>query len=97
MPLWIASSLDDLAGLPDVSGRRFFNAQSRSWVDMAVVEHPLISIVVLCYNHERFVAEALDGVFAQTYSPLDIVIVDDGSQDSTAQIVAARLAERRDR
>ncbi len=56
------------------------------------VESPLISIVMLCYNHERFVAEALDGVLSQTYSPLDIVIVDDCSQDQTPNIVAARIA-----
>jgi glycosyltransferase involved in cell wall biosynthesis len=55
---------------------------------------PLISIVMLCYNHERFVAEALDGVLAQTYSPLEIVIIDDCSQDRTPDIVAKRLAER---
>jgi glycosyltransferase involved in cell wall biosynthesis len=59
---------------------------------MADVKDPLISIVMLCYNHEKFVAEALDGVLAQTYSPLDIVIVDDCSQDKTPDIVAAKLA-----
>jgi glycosyltransferase involved in cell wall biosynthesis len=50
---------------------------------------------MLCYNHEKFVTEALDGVRAQTYSPLDVVIVDDCSQDRTAEIVAAKLAEDR--
>lgn len=64
---------------------------------MADVENPLISIVMLCYNHEKFVAEALDGVLAQTYSPLDIVIIDDCSRDATADIVAAKLAELPDR
>src|SRR5260370_24377996 len=64
---------------------------------MADVENPLISIVMLCHNHEKFVAEALDGVLAQTYSPLDIVIIDDCSQDETANIVAAKLAELPDR
>ena len=54
--------------------------------------NPLISIVMLCYNHERYVAEALEGVLAQTYAPLDIVIIDDCSQDTTAEIVAAKLA-----
>src|SRR5262245_20429699 len=58
---------------------------------------PLISLVLLCYNHEKFVAEALDGVLAQTYSPLDIVIIDDCSQDRTADIVAAKLANLHDR
>ena len=60
---------------------------------MADAANPLISVVMLCYNHEKFVAEALEGVFAQTYSPLDIVIVDDCSQDRTPEIVAAKLAE----
>jgi glycosyltransferase involved in cell wall biosynthesis len=53
---------------------------------------PLVSIVMLCYNHEKFVLEALEGVLAQTYSPLDIIIVDDCSQDQTANLVAAELA-----
>jgi glycosyltransferase involved in cell wall biosynthesis len=64
---------------------------------MADVETPLISIVMLCYNHEQFVSEALDGVLAQTYSPVEIVIIDDCSQDSTADIVAAKLAALPDR
>jgi glycosyltransferase involved in cell wall biosynthesis len=59
---------------------------------MTDVESPLISVVMLCYNHEKYVAEALEGVLAQTYSPLDIVIIDDCSQDRTADIVATRLA-----
>jgi glycosyltransferase involved in cell wall biosynthesis len=64
---------------------------------MADVENQLISIVMLCYNHEKFVAEALDGVLAQTYAPLDIIIIDDCSQDATADIVAAKLAQLPDR
>jgi glycosyltransferase involved in cell wall biosynthesis len=59
---------------------------------MADAKRPLISVAMLCYNHERFVAEALDGVLAQTYRPIEIVIVDDGSLDVTADIVAAKLA-----
>ena len=64
---------------------------------MLEAENPLISIVLLCFNHEKFVAQALDGVLRQTYSPLDIVIVDDNSSDATANIIAATLAEHPDR
>jgi glycosyltransferase involved in cell wall biosynthesis len=56
-------------------------------------DRPLISVVMLCYNHERYIGEALAGLFAQTYSPLDIVIVDDCSPDRSADIVTAKLAE----
>jgi len=54
-------------------------------------ENPLISVALLCYNQERFVAEAVDGVLDQTYAPLDIVIVDDASTDATANIIEERL------
>jgi glycosyltransferase involved in cell wall biosynthesis len=64
---------------------------------MADANGTLISIVMLCYNHEKFVAEALEGVLAQTYSPIDIIIIDDCSQDATADIVAAKLAALPDR
>jgi glycosyltransferase involved in cell wall biosynthesis len=60
----------------------------------ATPERPLASIILLCYNHEKFIAEALDGLFAQTYSPLEIVIIDDCSLDRTAEVVAAKLAQR---
>jgi len=56
--------------------------------------NPLISVALLCYNQEKFVAEAVDGVLDQTYAPLDIVIVDDASTDATASIIEERLAHR---
>jgi len=58
-------------------------------------ENPLISVVLLCHNQEKFVAEAVDGVLAQTYSPLEIVVIDDASTDATAEIIDATLAGRR--
>ena len=64
---------------------------------MLEAENSLISIVLLCFNQEKFVAQALDGVLRQTYSPLDIVIVDDNSSDATADIIATTLAEHPDR
>jgi glycosyltransferase involved in cell wall biosynthesis/SAM-dependent methyltransferase len=60
-------------------------------------EEPLVSIIMLCYNHDNFVGEALDGLFAQTYSPLEIVIIDDGSSDGTAKVIETKLAQHSDR
>lgn len=45
------------------------------------------------YNHELFVAEAIASVAAQTYRPLELVVIDDGSTDSTWSIIE-RLAPR---
>jgi glycosyltransferase involved in cell wall biosynthesis len=54
---------------------------------MPVAEGPTISVVVPAYNEERHIAEALDAVLAQTLTPLEVIVVDDGSTDRTAAVV----------
>ena len=49
------------------------------------MERPLISFVVLAYNQESFIREAIEGALTQTYSPLEIVFSDDCS-DGHAQV-----------
>ncbi|SIQ50231.1 glycosyltransferase [Pontibacter lucknowensis] len=48
---------------------------------------PLVSVICLCYNHERFIAEALDSVLAQTYPNLEIIIMNDCSTDNSVAII----------
>ncbi len=48
----------------------------------------LVSCVVPVFNGERYLREALDSILAQTYRPLEVVVADDGSTDSTVEIVA---------
>jgi GT2 family glycosyltransferase len=47
---------------------------------------PLVSVVVPVYNGARFLAAALESVFAQDYRPIEIIVVDDGSDDGSAEI-----------
>lgn len=54
----------------------------------------MISVVIPLYNKERKIANTISTVFAQTYTDYEIVIVDDGSTDSSAEIVAAMHDER---
>ncbi len=51
------------------------------------------SVVLLTYNQERFVAEAITAAFAQTYRPLEIVISDDASSDGTWPIIERLAAQ----
>src|SRR5207237_10793721 len=46
----------------------------------------LVSVVVASFNGERFLREALDSLFAQDYEPFEVIFIDDGSEDGTAQI-----------
>src|SRR5262245_8446296 len=50
---------------------------------------PLISCIDPVYNGVRYLREALGSIEAQTYRPLEIVIVDDGSIDRTRELVAS--------
>jgi glycosyltransferase involved in cell wall biosynthesis len=56
-------------------------------------EAGLVSVLVPCYNAERFVAQALESLLGQTYKNVEIYALDDGSTDSTATILAM-FAER---
>ncbi|MDQ3629592.1 MAG: glycosyltransferase [Actinomycetota bacterium] len=55
-----------------------------------------MSVIIPVYQVERYVADCLDSVLAQTYAHLDVVVVDDGSTDGSAAIVAG-YAQRDDR
>ena len=45
--------------------------------------NPLVSVVVPVYNGAEFITESLNRVLAQTYQPLEVIVIDDGSKDNT--------------
>ena len=46
----------------------------------------LVSIVIPAYNVEKYIARCLDSIREQTFSDIEIIIVDDGSKDKTGVI-----------
>jgi glycosyltransferase involved in cell wall biosynthesis len=50
------------------------------------MDKPLVSVIIIFLNEERFIREAIEGVFAQTYEHWELLLVDDGSTDSSTAI-----------
>ena len=48
---------------------------------------PVVSIIIPCYNHEQYLKEAIDSVFAQIYQNFEIIVVNDGSLGNPSEIV----------
>jgi len=50
-------------------------------------EAPLVSVIIPAYNAETFIERTLNSVLTQTYTNIEVLVVDDGSQDRTGQIL----------
>lgn len=51
-------------------------------------EAGLFSVITPTYNRAHLIVETLDSVWAQTYRPIEVIVVDDGSSDDTSSVVA---------
>lgn len=60
-------------------------------------EQPLVSIIVITYNSEKYVLETLESAKAQTYQNIELIVSDDGSTDSTVEICRKWIEENKDR
>lgn len=50
-------------------------------------DKPLISIICLCHNHESYVHESISSVFDQKYKNIELIVVDDGSNDQSKRVI----------
>ena len=58
------------------------------WETLARVK-PVISIIIPTFNRARYVAQAVESVFAQTFTDLEVIVIDDGSTDGTRKRLAS--------
>ena len=82
--LWLAANVD-------VQFDKLFELISKSRTARA---KPLVSVEMAAYNAERFIGRAIDSVLAQTYKNIELLIIDDGSTDGTADVVASHNDKR---
>ena len=54
---------------------------------MTAGKQPTVSVVIPSYNNARFVRQAVESALDQTFSPLEVIVVDDGSTDDTANVL----------
>lgn len=56
---------------------------------MAGVENkaPLVSVIIPAYNHEKYIGAAIESVLGQSVEDFELIVIDDGSTDSTAEVI----------
>jgi len=64
---------------------------AREWGGASPDRDRLVTLVIPSYNHERFVRHAIQSALDQDHSPMEIIVLDDGSQDATAAEVRRTL------
>ncbi len=57
-------------------------------VPLRAGQRPEVSVIIPCYQQAHFLAQAIDSVLAQNFGAIEIIVVNDGSPDDTAQVAA---------
>lgn len=52
-----------------------------------MLENKLISVIIPCFNAGRWLSEAINSCLAQTYQPVEVIVIDDGSTDGSLEII----------
>jgi glycosyltransferase involved in cell wall biosynthesis len=74
---------------PAVSYLEHKGTEDKEDSDMKDAQRSLVSVVIPTHNRAKLLPAALHSVLTQTYRPIEIIVVDDGSTDNTAEVVTA--------
>jgi glycosyltransferase involved in cell wall biosynthesis len=50
-------------------------------------ESPLVSIIVVSYNHDKYIRDCISSILKQDYENFELIVVDNGSTDSSIDII----------
>ena len=53
----------------------------------------LVSVVITCYNHEKYVGQCIESVFNQSFQNIELIVINDGSSDLSGQIIEDLLKQ----
>lgn len=48
---------------------------------------PLVTVICLCFNHQKYVLESMNSVLAQSYSEIELIVIDDASTDNSQEVI----------
>jgi len=57
-------------------------------------EQPLVTVIAISYNHAAYIEQALESVYNQTYQNIELIIVDDASTDTSAEVIESCIHNR---
>ena len=56
---------------------------------------PLVSVICISFNHALYIEEALKSVFEQSYPNIEVIILDDGSGDGSAEVIRTLISDKK--
>ena len=65
----------------------FFIIVTFKKIEFNMKKEPLVSIIIPCYNYEKYVEKSIESALAQTYKNIEIIVVDNGSTDNSLSII----------